>query len=84
MKTIGQKAWVACVVLCIDRQSLTWKKEVWDGSSPVLPAGTDTELGATRPTRAGAPTLYLLISSRIYSRPHTLCLTQHISLGISS
>jgi len=34
----------------------TWKKEVWDGSSPVLPGGTTTSIGATRPTRAGAPT----------------------------
>jgi hypothetical protein len=35
---------------------LTWKKEVWEGSSPVLPGGTTTSTGATRPTRAGAPT----------------------------
>jgi len=34
----------------------TWKKEVWDGSRPVLPGGTTTSIGATRPTRAGAPT----------------------------
>lgn len=34
----------------------TWKKEVWDGSSPVFPGGTTTSVGAIRPTRAGAPT----------------------------
>lgn len=34
----------------------TWKKEVWEGSKPVLPGGTTTSMGATRPTRAGAPT----------------------------
>lgn len=34
----------------------TWKKEVWDGSRPVLPGGTTTSMGATSPTRAGAPT----------------------------
>ena len=34
----------------------TWKKLVWEGSRPVLPAGTVTSTGATRPTRAGAPT----------------------------
>jgi hypothetical protein len=32
---------------------------------PVPPAGMKTSLGASRPTRAGAPTLYLLISSLI-------------------
>ena len=83
MKIIGERELIACVKLCIDRELLTWKKEVWDGSSPVLPAGTDTELGATRPTRAGAPTLYLPISSRICSTPQ-MCLTQHLSLGSSS
>ena len=41
-----------------------WKKDVCEGSRPVLPSGTTTSLGATRPTRAGAPTLNLLISSR--------------------
>ena len=46
----------------------TWKKDVWEGSSPVPPAGTCTSLGATRPTRAGAPTLYLLISSLTFAR----------------
>jgi hypothetical protein len=35
---------------------------------PVPPAGMKTSLGASRPTRAGAPTLYLLISSLIYRR----------------
>jgi hypothetical protein len=35
---------------------LTWKKEVWEGSSPVFPGGTTTSTGATSPTRAGAPT----------------------------
>mmetsp|Transcript_22829 Transcript_22829/g.63106 ORF Transcript_22829/g.63106 Transcript_22829/m.63106 type:complete len:221 (+) Transcript_22829:188-850(+) len=40
-----------------------WKKEVWEGSIPVDPAGTCTSQGAIRFTRAGAPTLYLLISS---------------------
>jgi len=34
----------------------TWKKLVCEGSRPVLPAGTMTSVGATRPTRAGAPT----------------------------
>ena len=34
----------------------TWKKLVCEGSRPVLPAGTVTSMGATRPTRAGAPT----------------------------
>lgn len=43
----------------------TWKKLVDEGSSPVPPAGTSTELGATRPTRAGAPTLNFMISSRM-------------------
>ena len=38
------------------RGELTWKKLVWEGSRPVLPAGTITSHGATRPTRAGAPT----------------------------
>ncbi|KFM29127.1 hypothetical protein F751_5483, partial [Auxenochlorella protothecoides] len=41
-----------------------WKKEVWDGSMPVFPAYTVTSLGATRPTRAGAPTLNSWILSR--------------------
>jgi hypothetical protein len=41
----------------------TWKKEVWDGSSPVLPGGTTTSIGATKPTRAGAPT-YTIIKMR--------------------
>lgn len=45
---------------------LTWKKDVCEGSMPVPPAGMKTSLGASRPTRAGAPTLYLLISSLIY------------------
>mmetsp|Transcript_27974 Transcript_27974/g.27652 ORF Transcript_27974/g.27652 Transcript_27974/m.27652 type:complete len:221 (+) Transcript_27974:398-1060(+) len=40
-----------------------WKKEVWEGSMPVGPAGTRTSLGATTPTRAAAPTLYLSISA---------------------
>lgn len=43
----------------------TWKKLVDEGSRPVPPAGTSTSLGATRPTRAGAPTLNFMISSRI-------------------
>jgi hypothetical protein len=34
----------------------TWKKDVWDGSRPVLPGWTTTSIGATKPTRAGAPT----------------------------
>lgn len=38
----------------------TWKKEVWDGSSPVLPGGTTTSIGATKPTRAGAPTCIII------------------------
>ncbi|KAG4159895.1 hypothetical protein ERO13_D02G201150v2 [Gossypium hirsutum] len=41
----------------------TWEKEVCEGSSPVLPGGMTTSMGATRPTRAGAPTLYLATSS---------------------
>ena len=45
-------------------QARAWKKDVCEGSRPVLPSGTTTSLGATRPTRAGAPTLNLLISSR--------------------
>ena len=46
-----------------------WKKEVCEGSRPVLPAGTTTSFGATRPTRAGAPTLYLFTSSRSCAAP---------------
>ncbi|KAK8364086.1 hypothetical protein E1A91_A03G196100v1 [Gossypium mustelinum] len=41
----------------------TWEKDVCEGSTPVLPIGTTTSMGATRPTRAGAPTLYLATSS---------------------
>lgn len=48
----------------------TWKKEVCEGSRPVFPAGTVTSLGATRPTRAGAPTLNLAISSLTCIIPH--------------
>jgi len=33
------------------------KKEVWVGSSPVLPAGTTTSTGEIEPRRAGASTL---------------------------
>jgi hypothetical protein len=54
-----------CVPPC---PGLTWKNDVCEGSMPVPPAGMKTSLGASRPTRAGAPTLYLLISSLIYSR----------------
>ena len=34
----------------------TWKKDVCDGSTPVLAGGTTTSIGATNPTGAGAPT----------------------------
>ena len=40
-----------------------WKNDVCEGSMPVPPEGMVTSLGASRPTRAGAPTLYLAISS---------------------
>ena len=42
----------------------TWKKDVWDGSMPVGPAGTVTLHCAIAPTRAGAGTLYLPMMSR--------------------
>lgn len=48
----------------------TWKNEVWEGSMPVLPAGMVTSLGATRPTRAGAPTLNSLITLRTCTGGH--------------
>ena len=37
---------------------------------PVLPAGMVTSLGATRPTRAGAPTLNSLICLRTCKHTH--------------
>ena len=33
-----------------------WKKEVFSGPSPVLPAGTNTSIGAIAPALAGAAT----------------------------
>lgn len=54
----------------------TWKKEVCDGSSPVLPGGTTTSTGATRPTRAGAPTC----KKRFYFRS-VLAPTMQTKLG---
>ena len=35
--------------ICSPMSMITWKKLVWEGSSPVLPAGTDTSTGDTRP-----------------------------------
>ncbi|ANB15442.1 hypothetical protein AWJ20_3070 [Sugiyamaella lignohabitans] len=42
-----------------------WKKEVLPGSIPVLPAGTQTSLGATAPARAGAATRLETMDSRM-------------------
>jgi hypothetical protein len=64
-------AWIRCTFWVISMVPLlilvaiprAWKKEVWEGSMPVPPEGMCTSLGASRPTRAGAPTLYLAISS---------------------
>mmetsp|Transcript_36188 Transcript_36188/g.94121 ORF Transcript_36188/g.94121 Transcript_36188/m.94121 type:complete len:231 (+) Transcript_36188:234-926(+) len=42
-----------------------WKKEVWEGSRPVGPAGMVTATGAMAPARAGAPTSLSLRTSKI-------------------
>lgn len=45
-----------------------WKKEVFPGSMPVLPAGTNTSNGATAPALAGAATFSARITSRALLR----------------
>ncbi|GIL70876.1 hypothetical protein Vretifemale_1555 [Volvox reticuliferus] len=45
-----------------------WKKDVCEGSMPVPPALMVTSSLAVAPTRAGAPTLYLAISSLTWLR----------------
>ena len=62
-------------------QVRAWKKDVCEGSRPVLPSGTTTSFGATRPTRAGAPTLNLLISSRTWRTAGQITLHKPVNLS---
>lgn len=45
-----------------------WKKEVFPGSMPVFPAGTNTSRGATAPALAGAATFSARMTSRVLLR----------------